>query len=762
MNKSLLMILLTAFSVAKSQNTLPYSGNQICLDQIIPVSSASVPVARSLVVKDFDLDGFQDVLVANISTGALEIYKSNGNGTFAMNVAVSSVFLNKTNSFAAGFFNNDSRPDIAVSVANTIQIYENLGGLTFSLVSTIAVSGYSDNPSQLRAADMNMDNLDDIIIALARPGFGGLGMLVYRNSFVAPSAYTFSLDYSKQVFITAPPLTTAPGSTVNMDFAIGDFDGDVKVDIAATYTEKKDSVYFFKNLSGAGTSLTFAPIAARSPTILQSYSVTCRNCEMGDMDKDGFEDLVLITSAFNGTVTINGFAMVRGGSIFSTTPSLYQSVPTDFIGNNIPNDFELSDLNNDNHKDFIGIRDNKLWIYFWDTIPVTGYPVGRFKDAAPVVIDMPPFSVADVISVGDFDNNSKKDIFYKPWRLGSGKINVIPNFSYPLKISTNNSAICSGGSATLSAFSYSTGVTPTYDWFVKTNTVSLGSGATFTINQPGTYSASLSFPFPYGGGFCNIYKSDTLLILSKPGPTVAITGTSNVCPGASATLIATGSGSAGYSYLWVGPGTNSLAATATATTAPVFGADIYNVYITDLASSCTGSGVTGVSVFPPGPENIIASKLLVCLGDSSRLSMSGALSFSWSTGSTDSVLYVKPVTGTDYTLYYKDLNGCPYTRMARVGIDLNCEIKIYNTVTKNGDNLNDIWTIDNINRYPDNKVTIFNRWGTKVFETRGYDNINKFWPAKEFDSAAPSTYYYVIDLGTGTKAIKGWIELIKN
>ena len=48
-------------------------------------------------------------------------------------------------------------------------------------------------------------------------------------------------------------------------------------------------------------------------------------------------------------------------------------------------------------------------------------------------------------------------------------------------------------------------------------------------------------------------------------------------------------------------------------------------------------------------------------------------------------------------------------------------VVIYNLVTPDGDGKNDYFIIDNINRYPNNRVEIYNRWGVKVFETTQYD-----------------------------------------
>ena len=49
-------------------------------------------------------------------------------------------------------------------------------------------------------------------------------------------------------------------------------------------------------------------------------------------------------------------------------------------------------------------------------------------------------------------------------------------------------------------------------------------------------------------------------------------------------------------------------------------------------------------------------------------------------------------------------------------------VVIYNAVTPNGDGQNDYFLIGNIDKFPNNKVQIFNRWGVEVYSERGYNN----------------------------------------
>src|SRR5690606_16239843 len=86
--------------------------------------------------------------------------------------------------------------------------------------------------------------------------------------------------------------------------------------------------------------------------------------------------------------------------------------------------------------------------------------------------------------------------------------------------------------------------------------------------------------------------------------------------------------------------------------------------------------------------------------------------------------------------------------------DLNPgDVVIYQGVSPDGDGVNDYFIIDNIEQFPDNQVTIFNRWGRKVFETRSYNsNGNVFRGYAEGnaivnkgDMLPTGTYYYVVE-----------------
>ena len=90
-------------------------------------------------------------------------------------------------------------------------------------------------------------------------------------------------------------------------------------------------------------------------------------------------------------------------------------------------------------------------------------------------------------------------------------------------------------------------------------------------------------------------------------------------------------------------------------------------------------------------------------------------------------------------------------------------MKVFSGVTANNDLNNDTWYIENIEMFPENKVSVYTRWGALVYEERGYDNRTRVWPTTDhLNDLMSSTYFYIIELGDSSRPLKGWVELIKN
>ncbi len=95
------------------------------------------------------------------------------------------------------------------------------------------------------------------------------------------------------------------------------------------------------------------------------------------------------------------------------------------------------------------------------------------------------------------------------------------------------------------------------------------------------------------------------------------------------------------------------------------------------------------------------------------------------------------------------------------GIGDVCDGLIVNDVlTPNGDNINDTWTIMNIERFPNAEIKVYNRWGNEVFSTKNYSNNWEGTSDSGGKKLPTGSYFYQIDqFGNGSKILHGWIYL---
>jgi gliding motility-associated-like protein len=93
-------------------------------------------------------------------------------------------------------------------------------------------------------------------------------------------------------------------------------------------------------------------------------------------------------------------------------------------------------------------------------------------------------------------------------------------------------------------------------------------------------------------------------------------------------------------------------------------------------------------------------------------------------------------------------------------IKTDCDVVVYTGFTPNGDGINDFFIIDNIDKYPNNNIYVYNRWGNKVFFTSRYDNRTNNWDGKVNGKPVTSgTYFYLIVNDNDKLLKKGWIEI---
>src|SRR5690606_36611466 len=84
-----------------------------------------------------------------------------------------------------------------------------------------------------------------------------------------------------------------------------------------------------------------------------------------------------------------------------------------------------------------------------------------------------------------------------------------------------------------------------------------------------------------------------------------------------------------------------------------------------------------------------------------------------------------------------------------------------NIFSPNGDGVNDQLVLVGHERFPQNRLEIFDRYGNRVF---GMDGYNSTWEGTGKNGELPKgTYFYILDLlGDGTQVAKGWIQIVRS
>lgn len=125
------------------------------------------------------------------------------------------------------------------------------------------------------------------------------------------------------------------------------------------------------------------------------------------------------------------------------------------------------------------------------------------------------------------------------------------------------------------------------------------------------------------------------------------------------------------------------------------------------------------------------------------------------------------VTGADFTkLVTTQVSGYGVFTIAMVKKDNPAppsdEIVIYNAISPNGDGINDSFLIKGIDKFPDNRVQIYNRWGVKVYDAKSYnEKDNMFFgfsdgrdTVKKSDGLPAGTYFYTLEYKKDTETLK--------
>ena len=215
-------------------------------------------------------------------------------------------------------------------------------------------------------------------------------------------------------------------------------------------------------------------------------------------------------------------------------------------------------------------------------------------------------------------------------------------------------------------------------------------------------------------------------------------------------------GTSPYSYNWSNGSTSS--------TIDSLKYGFYSLSVSD-AKGCELTDT--IEILQPELLNLDLNSLVLANGDnisfnqgndgSIDLTVTGGekpYQYSWSNFQTTEDIN-NLIAGT-YSVVVTDKNGC--TAKASKLLTEPSELAMPSGITPNGDANNDFFVVKGIEAYPDNLLTVYNRWGNIVYEKKSYSNQ---WNGLNTsgEELPEGTYFVFLEIYSRSLELKGYVEI---
>jgi hypothetical protein len=268
-----------------------------------PASNNTGTQPTSVTVRDFNGDGFPDLVTADVSDNTISVLLANGDGSFRS--ALKFQTGRGPESIGVGDFNGDGILDLAVANTqdHTVSILLGNGDGTFQAQGTLA-SGSA--PTSIVVGDFNADGIADL--AIADTNEAAVSVLLGNGDGTFQTRMTFATGNYPQHLVAA------------------DLNRDGVADLAVANT--KDNTVSILLGNGDGTF---------QDQLISSTGAGPYFIAVGDFDRDGFLDLA-VCNRYIGTVSLligRGNGTFQAGSSIETGHSPVSLAIGDFDGDGL-------------------------------------------------------------------------------------------------------------------------------------------------------------------------------------------------------------------------------------------------------------------------------------------------------------------------------------------------------------------------------------------------------------------------------------------
>lgn len=613
---------------------------------------------------DFNNDGKADLVTCNAAND-ISVFLGDGTGTYTATPTTYTTPLFNPISITGGLLNSDGFIDLIITVpTNQIIVVLNDGAGGFTTSSTYTISGFSDEAT---AVDVNTDGFTDIITAnnntgnasvLLGDGTGSFGPCTNYNTAAGAQALVagdFNADGKIDMAVcngTANNISVLLGTgggifgaKVNTSVGLApngivmaDFNGDGKPDLVTSNVNGSNVTVLLNNGSGTFSVATNYTCGPNPTGIVKADFNGDGNMDVATVLNGGPTPnlAVLLGNGLGGLGTAINFATDAGPRSICTGDFNGDGKPDLATGNPASNDMSVL-LNN--ILPVVKASATDTLVCAGESISLNGIGATTYTwtGGGPPPVNSQTFTPLGTITytvTGTINSCSASDTL-------TIKVNPLPT----VHSNPTNTAVCVGGSVTLTATGAST-----YSW-----TGGITNGVSFTPSSSSSYSVT-------GTDANGCSNTATASVTVNQLPTITA-NSATVCLGSPTTLTAHG----GNTYTW-SPTTYLSSGTGATVTANPTAIANYTYTITGKdVHTCVNTTTITVDVNPTPTVTAHATKTNVCSGSSVTLTGSGALSYTWTGGVTDGTPFV-PSASQTFSVTGSDANNCTNTASVTVNV----------------------------------------------------------------------------------------------